>query len=150
MKSCFKERMYQTKLCNINNAESISAKEGMLKKKTWLASMRTIMDHNNGQFLLARISVLILIFSWLESGKGFLKSFAHKFLFIGLHQWITPHTMYSAGVQVIQLPWSYCQSVIMWRTETHNKIQSIFWRFFFADRKRHLRNLWRKMLYHRK
>ena len=33
MKSCFKERMYQTKLCNINNAESIPAKEGMLKKK---------------------------------------------------------------------------------------------------------------------
>ena len=54
MKSCFKERMYQTKLCNINNAESISAKEGMLKKKICLlASMRTILDQNNGQFLLA-------------------------------------------------------------------------------------------------
>ena len=107
----------------------------MLKKKTWLASMRTIMDQNNGQFLLARISVLILIFFWLESGKGFLKSFAHIFLFIGLHQWIKQHTMYSAGVQVIHNPRSYCQSVIMWRTVTHEKIQSIFYDSFLATEK---------------
>ena len=71
---------------NINNAESIPAKGGITD---W--SMRTILDQNNS-FWLGSQSI-ILIFIWWGSGKGFLKSFAHRFWFIGFHQWITPHTI---------------------------------------------------------